>query len=129
MSQQDLLAERYGRTKRTRRREFVFAATVAVIALVSFLAWSIFVTGSNASDPKPQLISYQVLSDQQVQIDFKVENPSKRMLSCDLRALDTNYGVVGQREIDVPAAKTELTVLVNTTAKAVTGIVKSCWVK
>ncbi|MEN9731022.1 MAG: hypothetical protein RL488_332 [Actinomycetota bacterium] len=129
MSQQDLLAERYGRTKRSRRREFIFAASVATVALASFLVWSITVTGQSATDPKPTVISYELVGNLQVKIDFKLENPDTRMLACDLRALDTRYGIVGQRQVDVPAGTTQMSVLVNTVSPAVTGIVKSCWVK
>jgi hypothetical protein len=129
MNQQEILDARYGRTKRSRRREFIFGASVAVVATLSFLIWAGFVTQTNATTPSPNTLSYQVVSDQQVSVTYSVSNAGNRAITCDLQALDSKYVIVGEREVDVPAGASQQTSLVNTVSKAVTGVVKACWVK
>ncbi len=129
MNQQEILDERYGRTKRSRRREFIFGASVAVVATLGFLVWSIFVTQTNATTPSPNTLSYQVLSSEQVSVTYSVNNAGNRAITCDLQALDSKYVIVGEREVDLAAGASQQTSLVNTISKAVTGVVKACWVK
>ena len=129
MNQQQLLAERYGKTAGAKRRDLIFGAVVAAVALVAFLVWSIFVTQSNADQPKGDAVNYKVMSDSQVSVDFTVSNANNRVISCDIQALDEKYAIVGQRQVDFAVGATSQQVLVNTVSRAVTGIVKTCWVK
>ncbi len=129
MNQQQLLAERYGKSAGAKRRDLIFGVTVAAIALGAFLVWSIFVTQSNADQPKGDAVNYKVISDHQVSVDFTVNNANHRIISCDIQALNEKYEIVGQRQVDFAIGATSQQALVNTVSKAVTGIVKSCWVK
>ena len=129
MNQQEILDARYGRNPRSRRRDLIFGASVAVLATVGFFVWSIFVTQTNATTPSGKELAYEVLSPQQVKMQFSVSNGNNRTLLCDLQALDTNYGIVGQRQVEVAPGVTQDTALINTVSEAVTGVVKACWVK
>ena len=130
MNQDDLLAERYGRTKKSRQRDRKFAIVAAVSALVAFLAWSISTTALNANRVSAEVHSFEVLSPQQTSVSFKVSRPSKVGVVCQVEILDASYGVVGYREATVLSnAPDEQKVVVNTTSLGTTGVVKDCWVK
>jgi Domain of unknown function (DUF4307) len=74
--------------------------------------------------------SFEVLSPQQTQVSFVVKRVRAEAVTCQLEVLDSAYTVVGYREATVLSnAPDEQTVLVNTTALGVTGVVKDCWFK
>ena len=130
MNQDELLAARYGRTKKSKQRDRRFAIAVAATALVAFLIWGISTTWMNAERVTAEVRSFEVLSPQQTQVSFVVDRVRPDTVVCQLEVLDTTYGVVGYREAVVLGnASDEQTVLVNTTALGVTGVVKECWFK
>lgn len=129
MDQQEVLAARYGRTRRGKRRELIFGILVAFVASVAFLVWSIFVVQTNATSPSPNTLSYRVLSPLQTEITFSVTNANGRAISCDLQALNSKYEIVGERMVDYPVGTTQQTSLLNTVTEAVTGVAKTCSVK
>lgn len=130
MNQDELLAARYGRTKQSKQRDRRFAIAVAATALVAFLIWGISTTWMNAERVTAEVRSFEVLSPQQTQVSFVVDRVRPDTVVCQLEVLDTAYTVVGYREAVVLGnASDEQTVLVNTTALGVTGVVKECWFK
>ena len=130
MNQVELLAARYGRTKQSKQRDRRFAIAVAATALVAFLIWGISTTWMNAERVTAEVRSFEVLSPQQTQVSFVVDRVRPDTVVCQLEVLDTAYTVVGYREAVVLGnAADEQTVLVNTTALGVTGVVKECWFK
>ena len=130
MNQDELLAARYGRTKQSKQRDRRFAIAVAATALVAFLIWGISTTWMNAERVTAEVRSFEVLSQQQTQVSFVVDRVRPDTVVCQLEVLDTAYTVVGYREAVVLGnASDEQTVLVNTTALGVTGVVKECWFK
>ena len=130
MNQDELLAARYGRTKKSKQRDRRFAIAVAATALVAFLIWGISTTWMNAERVTAEVRSFEVLSPQQTQVSFVVDRVRPDTVVCQLEVLDTAYTVVGYREAVVLGnASNEQTVLVNTTALGVTGVVKECWFK
>ena len=130
MNQDELLAARYGRTKKSKQRDRRFAIAVAATALVAFLIWGISTTWMNAERVTAEVRSFEVLSPQQTQVSFVVDRVRPDTVVCQLEVLDTAYTVVGYREAVVLGnASDEQTVLVNTTSLGVTGVVKECWFK
>lgn len=130
MNQDELLAARYGRTKQSKQRDRRFAIAVAATALVAFLIWGISTTWMNAERVTAEVRSFEVLGPQQTQVSFVVDRVRPDTVVCQLEVLDTAYTVVGYREAVVLGnASDEQTVLVNTTALGVTGVVKECWFK
>lgn len=129
MNQQEVLDARYGRSRRSRRGQFIFGVSVAVATSVGFLIWAVFVTQTNATTPTGNALSYRVISASQTQVTYSVDNANNRVISCELQALDSGYQVVGDTQVDYPATGGQQTILVNTVSRAVTGIVKACWVK
>ncbi len=130
MNQDELLATRYGRTKQSKQRDRRFAITVAASALAAFLIWGISTTWMNAERVTAEVRSFEVLSPQQTQVSFVVKRVRAEAVTCQLEVLDSAYTVVGYREATVLSnAPDEQTVLVNTTALGVTGVVKDCWFK
>ncbi|MFM6963290.1 MAG: DUF4307 domain-containing protein [Micrococcales bacterium] len=129
MDQQEVLDARYGRTRRSKRAQLIFGVSVAAVASVGFLVWAVFVTQVNATTPTGKTISYMVVSDAQTRVDFTVEQAGDRAIECELQALDQQYGVVGDTQVEYAPGTTQASILVNTVKRAVTGIVKACWVK
>jgi hypothetical protein len=130
MNQDELLAERYGRTKKSKQRDRRLGIIVAAVALVGFLIWGISTTAINANKVTAEVHSFEVLGDQQTRVEFVVSRPSKQPVVCQVEILDAAYTVVGYREVTVLSnASDQQTTLVNTTSRGVTGVVKECWVK
>ena len=129
MNQQEVLDARYGRSSKSKRTNLIFGASVAAASLIAFLIWAIFVTNTNATTPTGTARSYEVVSASQTRIEFSVENTAGRTVSCELQALDHSYTVVGDVQVDYHLGSGSQSILVNTVSRAVTGIVKACWVK
>ena len=95
----------------------VIGCGLAVIAIV----W--IALASNAGRITSTTVSYQVVDNRSVVVDFDVT------LVCEIRAMAANFAVVGSVEVPVPAS-TELTTsheaTVRTASLAVTGIVYGC---
>lgn len=130
MNQEELLAERYGRTKKSKQRDRRLGIAVASAALVAFLIWAVSTTALNANKVTADGTGYEVLSDQQTKVSFSVKRPHKASVLCQLEVLDAAFTVVGYREALVLSnAPDQQTVVVNTSSRGVTGVVKGCWFK
>jgi hypothetical protein len=130
MNQDELLANRYGRTKKAAKRDRIFAIVVATAALVGFLIWGISTTAMNANNVTSEVRGFTVISDNQTEVKFSITRPKQASVLCQVEILDATYAIVGYREALVLSnAPTEQTVLVNTTGRGTTGVVKACWFK
>lgn len=73
--------------------------------------------------------AYRVVDDRTVVVDFEVHRPEGQAVTCEVRALDQGFGVVGSLEVAVPASSERTVhrqVTVRTTTRAVTGTVRTC---
>jgi hypothetical protein len=130
MNQDELLASRYGRTKKAAKRDRIFAIVVAAAALVGFLIWGISTTAMNANDVTSEVRGFTVISNEQTEVKFSITRPKQASVLCQVEILDATFAIVGYREALVLSnAPTEQTVLVNTTGRGTTGVVKACWFK
>lgn len=130
MNQDELLAERYGRTQKSKARDRRLGIIVAAVALAAFLIWAVSTTAINANRVTGDATSYEVLSAQQTKVTITVKRPSATSVACQVEILDAAFTIVGYREALVLSNQPDQqTVLVNTTSRGVTGVVKDCWVK
>jgi hypothetical protein len=127
----DELAERYGRGPRDRRRtRWWFAGTAVAFALV-FGAW---LWWGGLSSPGAELeardAGYQVHDDSSVTVRWNLTVDPGMPTSCALQALNSRFGVVGWKVIEVPpsdARTRTLTEDLRTTELAETGLIYRCW--
>jgi hypothetical protein len=130
MKPEELLAERYGRSSKSKARERLIAIAIAVSALVGFLVWAISVTAAGTDRVTAEVKSFYVLNDQQTEVTIVVDRPRVDPIVCQVEVLDTRYTIVGYREtLFLSNSSAEQTVMVNTTSKGVTGVAKDCWFK
>lgn len=130
MNQEELLAERYGRSSKSRLRDRRLAIAIAGTALLSFLVWAVAVTAENANRVTAEATSFEVLSDLQTEVSIKVSRPRADPVVCQVEVLDSAYTVVGYREVVfLSNSEDQQTVRVNTTSMGVTGVAKDCWFK
>jgi len=76
-------------------------------------------------------VGYRVVDDRTVDVTYRVSRPAGRDVTCVVRAMDRGFGTVGQLEVHIPGsddASVQRTTRVRTTTRAVTGVVKSCFV-
>ncbi|MEP7036655.1 MAG: DUF4307 domain-containing protein [Dermatophilaceae bacterium] len=76
-----------------------------------------------------QDIGYRVVDDRAVDVTYSVNRPAGRNVTCVIRALDKGFATVGMVEVHISASDTstvQRTTRVRTTARAVTGLVRSC---
>lgn len=130
MKPEELLAERYGRSTKSKARERAIAIAIAATALVSFLVWAIAVTAAGTDRVTAEVKSFYVLGDQQTEVTIVVDRPRADPVVCQVEVLDSRYTIVGYREVlFLSNSSAEQTVTVNTTSMGVTGVAKDCWFK
>lgn len=121
------LDERYGRTGR-RRLPWIIAGVLTAAVVVAF-GWMIVVSEMNtviADD-----VGFTVTDEHSVDLRFQYTAPRGSDVTCVVQALDAEFGVVGWKIVDIPAAEAHTSafdVTIPTVAAATTGLVKSCWV-
>jgi hypothetical protein len=125
------LAERYGRGPGDRRRSrWWFTATAVAFALV-FGAW---LWWGGLSSPAAHLeardAGYEVVDDGNVTVEWRLTVDPGTPVECAVQALNSRYGVVGWKIVDVPPSDLRtrlLTEQLRTTERAETGLIYRCW--
>jgi len=129
MTTQDMLDERYGRTRSPRQRAgFITFLAVATIGVVLF-GWMIVSNAMN--DAAATTTGYTVEDSRTVTLAFQVTAPEGRSIACVLEAQDEDHGIVGWKVVQYAAAEVHAQAFserIPTTAEATTGLVNSCWV-
>jgi Domain of unknown function (DUF4307) len=120
----DPIAARYGRKSPNKKLIAVFVG----LALAIFLVWAAWVSFAG-SQPQGKTISYEIWNEQTTVVDFSVNKPKERSVTCSVKALSEDYAVVGYKEVQFPAGESYIvsTVTLTTVRKAVTGLVDGCW--
>ncbi len=126
--QEELLAERYGVKKRSTgtRRGQVIGGIAGLAAMIAVTWWF---SSSNFNPVSYEVVSFQVVDDWRIGVEFEISAPVGTALSCDLQAMDQSFGVVGHKTVSLAAASEEVSryaVELRTTAKAVTAVVEIC---
>ena len=129
MTTQDMLDERYGRTRSPARRWVVGVAVALGVAVVALFGWFTVSGALDAVDV--DTTGFEVVDEHTVSVSFQVTAPPGRAIACAIEAQDEEHGVVGWRVVEIPAAEAHAQALrevIPTTAEATTGLVNSCWV-
>lgn len=129
MTTQQMLDERYGRTRRSGRRWIVVVAAAVGVLAVGAFSWLTVANSLNAVDV--DTTGFQVVDERTVTLEFQVSAPAGSSIACTLEAQDPEHGVVGWKVVEIPAAETHARAFretIPTVAGATTGFVNSCWV-
>ncbi|MHC2999399.1 DUF4307 domain-containing protein [Microbacterium sp. HJ5] len=129
MTTQDMLDERYGRTRSPARRWIVGVAIAIAAAVVGLFAW--FAVSSSLDSVDADTTGFEVVDARSVVLGFQVTAPTGRDIACAIEAQDEEHGVVGWRVVELPASEEHSRAFreeIRTTALATTGFVNSCWV-
>jgi len=128
----DVLAERYGRTRSSRRRERTILITVAAVFAVVFVAWVVW-AGLDGTRPTLEVkdTGHRLLTDQRaVEVRFDLSAPVGSDTACVVQALNEEFVVVGWKVIEIPASDEytrTFTETVRTAQEANTGLIYRCW--
>ncbi|MFC4032738.1 DUF4307 domain-containing protein [Streptomyces polygonati] len=121
---------RYGRgadaDARTDRHLKVTAIVLAVVGalLLGWYGWH-----SLAGDKiSAQVVAFQVVSDQAVEIHLEVHKEAGQVAECTLRSQDEDHNEVGRKDVRITqhAKQVDTIVTVRTTARGETGELVSC---
>lgn len=109
-----------------RQRGWVIGGVLFTLVLLGFVVWA--GVGNAKDDVSWRDLGYHVDSPSQVTARWELTKPKDRSVTCLVRALDKGYGVVGSKEVQVPAGRelVDTTTVLRTTSLAVTGTVRSC---
>jgi hypothetical protein len=116
---------RYGE----RRTSRVLVAFIVVVgtALFGWLLWAALAAAT--PDTRTSLISFRVLDDRRVQVQFAVTATKTAAATCTLEARDTSGEVVGVTQVAVPPGhqdRREVEAVVRTRSRAANAAIAGC---
>jgi hypothetical protein len=125
------LDSRYGRTPGRQRRTRLIAILAGAGVLGVVTAWVLWVglLGPSASLGSRDL-GYQVDGDSAVEVRYEVTMDAGQTASCALEALNSDFGIVGWKVVDIPASEKgtrQFRETLRTSEPAVTGLIYRCW--
>lgn len=125
------LAERYGRTRSSRIRTRVLVVASALVFAILFVAWLVW--GGLLEAPaqfEARDTGHRIVSDSRVEVSWQFTVDPGTDARCAVQALNSTFGIVGWKVVEVPASSRrirELSETVATTELAVTGLIYRCW--
>lgn len=129
MTTQDILDERYGRTRSPARRWTI--GTIIAVAIIAFGAFAWMTYSSALDDVTADVTAFAVVDAHSVTVNFQISAPAGASVACALEADDEQHGVVGWRVVEYEASDLPVQAVqesIPTVALATTGLVNSCWV-
>jgi hypothetical protein len=102
-------------------------ATIGILLGSALAVW--WGLASTVGKPSWTVMTYRVIDDRTVDVTYLISGPAGRPVTCVVTAMDRGFATVGLVEVHIPgsdASTVERTTRVRTTARAVTGVVKSC---
>jgi len=127
MTTQQMLDERYGRTRRRGSRWVIIVAVAVGAVAIGAFAWLTVSNSINSVDV--DTTGFQVVDGRTVTLEFQVSAPAGSSIACTLEAQDAEHGVVGWKVVEIPASETHARAFretIPTVAEATTGFVNSC---
>lgn len=129
MTTQEMLDERYGRGRGPSTR-WVVGISIAVGAIIVVLfGW--MTVASALDDVSSSTVSFDLVDDRTVVVDFQITAPVGRPVACIIEARDVEHGSVGWKVVEYEASdllERAFSETVPTIGPATTGLVNSCWV-
>ena len=116
---------RYG--ERRTSRVLVACLVVVATALVGWLVWAALAAAT--PDTRTSLISFRVLDDRRVQVQFEVIAESASAVTCTLQARDGSGEVVGVTRVAVPPGRQDrrqVEAVVGTRSRAANATIAGC---
>ena len=123
-----MLEQRYGLGTR-RKKDRIFAISIAALALVAFLVWAIAFTIDDAQKITTRDVGFTVNDEFSTEVVFEVTRDPGQEVLCDIQVLSQSYAVVGFKTVAIEASANRSVVIstvVNTTELGTTGLVASC---
>ena len=125
------LDARYGRTRSSKVRTRTVVIGAAIAFVVVFTLWLVWggLLGAPAQFETNDT-GHTVISDSEVSVSWEFTVPPGTPAKCAIQALNSSFGIVGWRIVDVPPSSTrtrDLTETVRTTELAVSGLIYRCW--
>ncbi len=125
------LDARYGRTPTRSRRTSAIAVITAGAFAVVFAAWLVW-GGLLGAPAQLQAVDvgHSIVSDSEVDVRWELTVDPGSDVSCAVQALDSSFGIVGWKVVEVPADDRRtrtLTETVRTVEPPVTGLIYRCW--
>lgn len=125
------LDARYGRTRVRTVRARWFAIIVGAVVLVVVAGWVIWagLLGTGASIETAD-VGVTIVDASTVELHERVTVDPGTRVTCSFQALDIDFGIVGWKIVDLPAAAERnrtFTERLRTSAPAVSGLIGSCW--
>ena len=122
---------RYGRTPDRRRRTRVLAIVVAAGVAVAVAAWVIWVGlfGPEAGLDHRDL-AYSLDGVSTIEVRYEVTVDPGQTVSCAVQALNSEFGIVGWKIVDLPASDQgtrQFRETLRTSEPPVTGLIYRCW--
>jgi hypothetical protein len=127
-----LLEQRYGHTVRAKRLN----KSIGIITAAGFTAvLGLWLWWGGVLETPAQLntreLGYVLVSDREVDVKFEVTAAPGTTISCAVQALNSAFGIVGWKIIEIPPATTWTRTFqetLMTSEPAVTGLLYECWV-
>lgn len=129
MTTQQLLDERYGRTRTAGRRWGLWIAIGLGLVAAGLIAWMTVASAADAVDT--DTTGFRVVDERTVEVSFQFTSPPNRAVACAVEAQDEEHGTVGWKVVEFAATDAHgqaHRVTLPTTAAATTGFVNNCWV-
>lgn len=125
------LDERYGRTPRAERRRLWVVVASALAFVLVFALWLVW-GGLLEAPAKFEAVdtAHTIVSDSEVSVTWAFNVSPGTPAKCAVHALNSTFGIVGWKVVDVPTSTRQnqvLTETVRTTELAVTGLIYRCW--
>lgn len=126
-----VLADRYGRTPRTHKRDRRILVIVAAAFAVVLGAWVVWgALDGDSATIEARDTAHAILDDHNVDVSFMLTAPPGSSPLCVVQAMNDEFTVVGWKLIQIQPGEQNVrtfTQRVKTTQIASTGLIKNCW--
>jgi hypothetical protein len=127
-----VIAARYGRTGRNRRRDRLLLVLGGLVVTVVIGAWVVW-AGLDGQRPSLQVVSTAhtlVNEERAVEVSWNLTVPPGNDTACVVQAMNDEFTVVGWKVVEIPASDRYMrsfTERVRVAQPANTGVVDHCW--